>query len=623
VTASCYAPIADYAIIGDCRSAALVSRSGSLDWLCLPRFDSPSIFSAILDDAKGGRFRIQPLGTFKSERRYLPGTPILETTFRTAGGAVVLRDSMSVESEGDKAKALYPDHEVLREIEGIEGEVELEIWYEPRPNYGAARASLRQRGALGIWSVSRNAALALLSDLPLDLVEGHHAARGTGHIHAGEIRHLSLTYADDDPAIIPPLGEAAGERLNRTRAWWEAWSRGCDYRGPYGENVLRSAITLKLMDYAPSGAVVAAPTTSLPEALGGVRNWDYRYCWLRDAAFTLRSLFNLGYHEEAHAFVSWILETTRLTWPELQVVYNIFGEPRLPEQVLRHLDGYADSRPVRVGNAARGQLQLDVYGEVVDAAVQFIEQGGEFDNDTRRMLSKLGEAVCEHWQDPDEGIWEERAGPRQHTHSKVLCWVALERLLALHDKGHLDVPYELFVDNRDRIRETVEAQGYNPDIASYVSILGGDKVDACLLTLPLYGYCDATSPRMRSTIDRIRKVLSQDGLVHRYPSSLGDGLPPGEAAFGICSFWAVECLALSGDIDEAKRAFEDICSHANDVGLFSEEIDPATGALLGNFPQAFTHVGLINAALTLARCSASGKKRGQSESMTRAEKESV
>lgn len=595
-----YSPIDDYALIGDCRSAALVSRNGSIDWLCFPRYDSPSVFAALLDVTGGGRFRVRPAGTFRSERQYLPGTNILETTFHCSGGTVVLRDLMPVSSEEEKRLALVPEREILREIEGLNGEVEVEVLYDPRPDYARMRPDLRARGAMGLWCEGGGSALVLRSELPLELAGDGRSARGVSRIRAGERRYLSLTYNEDAPAVIPLLGEVARNKVERSARWWREWVARCEYDGPYREAVIRSALALKLMAYAPSGAIVAAPTTSLPETLGGVRNWDYRYCWLRDASFTLRALFALGYDEEAEAFLSWMLHTTRLTWPELQVVYDVFGEANLAEEELPHLEGYARSRPVRIGNAAHDQLQLDVYGEVIDAAAMVARRRGRFDRDTIRMLDGLGHTVCRRWREPDEGIWEGRSGRFQHTHSKVLCWVALDRLIEMYEKGHRELSVELFRRNREAIRAEIEARGYNERLQSYTRTFEGDEMDASLLTLPLYGYIEAGHPRMRATVARIREKLIRDGLVYRYEARTDDGLPPGEGAFGICSFWAVECLAKTGEVEAAAAAFERLLAYASDVGLFAEEIDPGTGAALGNFPQAFTHIGLINAALTLA-----------------------
>ena len=597
-----YPPIGDYALIGDGRSAALVSRDGSLDWLCWPRFDSPSIFAALLDTERGGRFLVRPTGTFRSERRYLPDTNVLETIFHTSTGTVALRDLMPVASEEDKRASLSSDHEVLREIEGLSGLVEVEVVYTPRPDYARTHLELTSRGSFGIWCDVTDGSLVLRSDLPLQVSPNRQNAYGVATVAAGERRHLSLAYSIDAPGVIPPLGDSARDRLERSIRWWRDWSNRGTYQGPYRDAVMRSALVLKLMTYAPSGAVVAAPTTSLPEEIGGVRNWDYRYCWLRDASLTLRALFDLGYSEEAEAYLCWILHATRLTWPELQVLYDVFGEANLPESDVPHLSGYANSRPVRVGNDAHGQLQLDVYGEVIDAVACFAARGGHVDRDTARMLSGLGETVCRRWREPDEGIWEGRAGRFHHTHSKVLCWVALDRLIALHDTGRIRIDRDRFRSERDAIRNAIQTRGYNPDLDSYTRLFDGDDLDASLLTLPLYGYHEGTHPRRRATCQGVHERLARDGLVYRYQTD--DGLPPGEGAFGICSFWAVQCRAKGGDVEGATEAFAKLLTCANDLGLFGEEIDPETGAALGNFPQAFTHVGLFNAALTLAECGA-------------------
>jgi GH15 family glucan-1,4-alpha-glucosidase len=594
-----YPPIDDYALIGDCRSAGLVSRDGSLDWLCLPRFDSPSIFAAVLDVEKGGRFLVRPLGEFRTERRYLANTNVLETVFRTPTGACVLRDLMSVSSEEDKRAHLTPEHEVLRELEGLEGEVEVEILYAPRPDYGRVCPLLEERGALGLRCEIDGTSLTLRSEMPLELTDGDRSASGFARIRSGERKYLSLTYSMEAPAVVTLLGEIARGRIERTVRWWQEWANRCTYEGPYRDAVVRSALALKLMTYAPSGALVAAPTTSLPEAIGGVRNWDYRYCWLRDASFTLRALFTLGYREEAEAYIGWLLHATRLTWPELHVLYDVFGEAKLPERELPHLEGYAASRPVRIGNDAQGQLQIDVYGEVINGAARFLDRGGRVDRDTNRMLDGLGRTVCKRWREPDEGIWEGRSGRFHNTHSKVLCWVAIDRLIEMHEAGKLDVSVDLFRKERDEIRKEIETHGYNERIGSYTRTFDGEEMDASLLTLPLYDYIEGTNSRMRSTCARIHEKLATGELVHRYETGTDDGLPPGEGAFGLCSFWAVECVARGGNVEGATRTFEQLLAYANDVGLFAEEIDPDTGAALGNFPQAFTHIGLINAALTL------------------------
>jgi GH15 family glucan-1,4-alpha-glucosidase len=600
-SAAPYKPIGDYALIGDCRSAALVARDSSIDWLAWPRFDSPSIFGALLDSELGGTFRIRPADSFRSTRRYLPDTAILETAFVTDTGACIVRDLMPVATEADKRQVLLPEHELLRAIEGVEGEIVLDILCDPRPNYGRKRVAFQQRGALGLTCGSYGGVLFLRTDLPegLEIAEGGAVARAQVTIAAGQRAYVSLSFSTEAPAVIPHLGEAARQRLERSQAWWRAWTEQCDYDGTYREIVRRSALTLKLLTYAPSGAIVAAPTTSLPEQIGGEKNWDYRYCWLRDAGLNVRALWGLGFEKEAEAFVSWVLHATRLTWPALQVVYDVFGRNGIRERDLDHLEGYAGSRPVRAGNDARGQYQLDIYGEVADVALQFAQHGGSFDADAVKLLRGIAETVSTQWRNPDAGIWESRDEPEHHTHSKVLCWVALDRLITLRDHFGLDLAADRLIAERGTLRAEIEARGYNERLGSYTTSFNDDTVDASLLTLPLYGYLDATHLRMRSTFDRIQRELGagpNGELIYR--NLPPDGIP-NEGSFGICAFWAVECLALAGDIDAATTRFEQLLAYANDVGLYAEEIDPSSGAALGNFPQGFTHIGLINAALAI------------------------
>jgi len=592
-----YPAIGDYALIGDCRSAALVSNTGSIDWLPLPRFDCPTVFATLLDRERGGHFAIRPVAPFQATRRYLPGTNVLETTFVTASGSCTLCDLMPVYAEEDKRRVLVPEHEVLREIEGIDGEVELEILYEPRPDYGRRAVALRDRGTLGIWHQMGSAALFLVSEAPLEIAEDGASAFGRVTVNGGDVVTLSLSYCHDGPAVIPLLREHARKRIEGTAAWWRGWSETCGYDGPYRDEVVRSSLALKLLSYAPSGAIIAAPTTSLPEVIGGEDNWDYRYCWLRDASYTLRALYALDFDEEAEAFVSWVLHATRLSWPELRILYDVHGRDSTKEQELDHLAGYADSRPVRIGNGAMDQLQLNIYGEVADAALRYAERGGRFERDTAHMLKGIGQTVCKRWREPDEGIWETRGGRQQHTHSKVLCWVTLDRLIALHDRFGLDIPIWRFHADRNAIRAEIETRGYSERLGSYTTTLGGEEVDASLLTLPLYGYIEPAHARMRSTYERIIADLGSGPLVYRNPG--GGETDFEEGAFGICGFWAVEVQARAGDVAGAVERFEALLGYANEVGLFAEEIDPDTGAALGNFPPLFTHVGLLNAALTL------------------------
>lgn len=605
-----YSPISDYALIGNCRSAALVSRGGSIDWLCWPRFSSPSVFAALLDAESGGRFCVAPVRPWRASRRYVGESAVLETTFQTETGVAVLTDLMPVMQEGDKADQLWPDHEVLRRIECVEGTVDVEVLFDPRPNYARATPWFR-REPFGLVCAHRNQVYALQSDRRLELGSASRGpARGSATLAAGEAWSLSLVYCEQVPAILVPLGTAAVARIERSVRWWHDWMSACVYHGPWAPLVRRSAVTLKLMTYSPSGAIVAAPTTSLPEAIGGVRNWDYRYCWLRDSSMTLRALFDLGFAVEGEAFLSWMLHTTNLTWKKVQVMYDVFGEWRLPEERLEHFEGYRGSVPVRVGNGAAGQLQLDVFGEVIEAAWMFVRRGGTLDRATGKMLARIGDTVVRRWTEPDEGIWEPRAGREHHTHSKVMCWVALDRLVKLATAGYLTVDTRAFIAARDQVREAIETRGYNRRLGSYVSIFDRETLDASLLLLSVMGYADPSSDRMRGTAARVRERLSVDGLLYRYLDE-GDGLPGKEGAFGICSFWSVHHRVLAGELEIARAEFEHLASFANDVGLFAEEIDPTTGGALGNFPQAFTHVGAINAACAIAGAMGLGSPSAQ------------
>ena len=591
--------IGDYAIIGDSRSAALISKGGSLDWLCLPRFDSSSLFAAILDRDKGGRFVVCPAGDFTVHRRYLPDTNVLETTFETESGRLTVTDLIPVASEAEKRRELWPEHQVLRRVDCLEGQVEVRVLCDPRPDYGRIVPSLRRRGELGLWYEHRAEAMLLRSEIPLDIDGDAPGAEGRETLKEGDRRWLGLVYSHREPAVIPTFGEDADRKLESTVRWWRRWAERCDYEGTHRDHVVRSALTLKLLTYAPSGAVIAAPTTSLPEEIGGERNWDYRYCWLRDASITLQAFLDLDQESEAHAFLSWILHSTRLSRPELQVLYDVHGETRLVERELDHLEGYRGSSPVRVGNDARNQLQLDTYGEVADAAAQFVRRGGRLDRSMAKMLTQLGDTVCKRWYEPDEGIWEPRSGRTHHTYSMAMCWAALDRLLELHDGGHLQVDVERFAVVRKAIRHEIETRGFNEELGSYVSELDGDQVDASLLLLGRTGYAEPTSERMLGTTRLIEQRLGHNGVIYRY-RGVDDGVSGGEGAFGIASFWLVDCLCRQGRHDEAEAMFDHLCDLANDVGLYAEEIDPETGACLGNFPQAFSHAGLIDAALTLA-----------------------
>ena len=591
------ARIGDYALIGDGRSAALVSRSGSVDWLTWPRFDSPSLFARLLDP-DAGHWRLAPAGATSVERGYIADSNVLETRFLTASGAAVLTDLMPVAGEEDKARRLWPEHHLLRRVECSEGEVEVEMELAARPGYALERPRVRAAGRFGVRIETRGGLLLLRCDGPLEIA-GDGTIRSLVHLTAGQTMTASLTFAAEGPAIAPPLDQAS-ELIAGSVAWWRAWCGTRGTEGPWRDAVVRSALALKLMLFAPSGAIVAAPTTSLPELPGGPLNWDYRFCWLRDASLTARALFGLDHFEEAEAFVSWLLHTTRLTSPQLGVLYDLYGRRPPPERELGHLRGHEDSRPVRVGNGARNQLQLDVYGEVVDAAAQLVRHCEHIDRDTRRLLVDVGDEVMKTWRQPDAGIWEPRGPLQPRTHSRLLCWTALDRLHGLAVAGYL--PRRLasrYADVREEIRREISLRCWNQQLASYVDTVGGTEVDASLLLMSWYGFETAGSTRMRQTHARIERELGAGGgLLYRNR----DPFTEGEAPFAACGFWRAEYLALGGGgVDESLATFESLLQYGNDVGLYGEEIAADTGEARGNFPQAFSHVGLIGAALTLRR----------------------
>ncbi len=599
-----YPEIGDYAVIGDCRTAALISRKGSIDWLCMPDFDSPSVFAAILDDQAGGRFAVFSDPDARYERRYVTETAVLETTVTSTGGSFRLTDLMAVDPA--VGRKLRPQREVLRIIEVLNGAPTIRILYQPRPDYARKRPRIHRRG-VGVWLTGDNRNVLLLhTDIPLALDGEHASLSAEFQLHANERRFLSLTCTGGSMAVIPGLDGEAEVRLVETLCWWQEWSSRCRYKGPYAGSVLRSALTLKLLTFCLSGAVVAAPTSSLPEWIGGPRNWDYRYCWLRDAALTLRAFLELGFTDEGHAFLNWMINSTRLTASKLQVMYSVYGLPTLDEQHLDHLEGYRRSTPVRIGNGAHSQLQLDIYGSVIVAAYDYLQGGGRLSRQEKQLLIKFGKTVCRQWRKPDNGIWEYPHGRRHNTFSKMMCWAALDRLTRLHDEGSIKVPKVRFEEHREAIRREIELHGVDPSSGSYVSVFGGEELDATLLLFSRYHYAQANAPRMNTTFERMDRELGQGALLYRYHRGF-DGMDAPEGAFGAASFWAVEFLALQGAVLEARQRFEELLGYANDVGLYGEEIEPKTGRALGNFPQAFTHAALINAALSISAAERSAK----------------
>jgi GH15 family glucan-1,4-alpha-glucosidase len=584
--------IGDYGIIGDCRSAALVSRNGSLDWLCWPRFDSPSIFAALLDRERGGFWTIRPNGGFSTRRQYIPETNVLETTFDSQTGTIVLTDLMPVRENS----SMVPDHEIIRQVECTSGEVEIHVQLSPRANYGEASPKIQQRGNLGLRFCHGRGVYWLRSTVPLNVVVAHDSAALTHRMHTGERLQFSLSYTEDAPAVLPDLAQIP-HRISSCITWWKTWAARTQYDGEFREAVIRSALTLKALAFILSGAVIAAPTTSLPERVGGSLNWDYRYCWLRDASLTIRAMLELGFLEEASQFLDWLLHATRLTQPELRILYTVFGNSAPAERESKVLRGYRGSAPVRIGNAARDQLQLDVYGEVIDAASQYAFHGGALDREMQKALVGFGNFVVKHWSEPDQGIWEPRTKPQHHTHSRLLCWTALDRLISLSEQGKLKgANVQKYKEHRACIQQEITTRGWNEQLQSYVSVLDGDGLDSSLLLLSWYGFEKPDSPRMQSTYAAIRKQLgTEDGLLYRYEAKAREG------AFAICSFWAAEYLALGGGTrNDTRQLMSSLLKFQSDLGLYGEEVDPETGEALGNFPQAFTHIGLIGAALSLA-----------------------
>jgi GH15 family glucan-1,4-alpha-glucosidase len=597
---STFPPIRDYALIGDCRTAALVARSGAMEWLCLPDFDSPPLLGCMLDRKRGGHLWTGPEDARPHGRRYIDGTNVLETVLEGRSGRVRLIDFMPVDPRDDGP--IQPQREVLRIVEALDGETEVEIDLRPAPQFGYRRSCLEDRGQIG-WGLRDRGSLYLMrTDMGLK-PDGDRLV-GRTRLTPGERRYLSLSFVKRDPAVVPMLGAEADGKLERSLSWWREWSGQCTYDGPYRNAVLRSLLALKALQFCLSGAVVAAATTSLPEAIGAGRNWDYRFCWLRDAAFTLRAFIETGFYSEAASFFDWLMHSTRLTQPRLQSLYDVYGNTRLKERTLDDVDGYRGSRPVRVGNAASGQLQLDVYGAVVAAAAAFLEHSPTpLEGSEKRLLARFGNAVCRQWQEPDNGIWEFRNGRRHNTWSKVMCWSALDSLLRLGEDGLLSVPHERFEREREAIAQSVIANGFDGSYGSFVGAFGERYVDATLLLLPRTGFIDARDPRMVATWERIDRELSHHGVIHRYSGEV-DGMAGEEGAFLICSAWAVDYLARAGRVDEAKERMERLVGFSNDVGLLSEEIEPDSGTMLGNFPQAFSHTGLVNAAFAIAAAEA-------------------
>ena len=600
-----YLPIENYGLIGECGTAALVSDEGSIDWLCLPRFDSDPTFGRILDPG-GGHFSVRPEEPFSSTRMYLPDTPILATTFTTPTGKATMYDFFAARPFDDKRTHLWPFRYLVRRIEGEEGSVPFEVEIAPRDSFGGKAFRLRASGCR-LYASRRAQDLFYETGEPFTIQDGVGRSRVT--VGAGQHEYVTMAVAFGAIGVLPPTGGFAERAYEETLEYWRGWSEQELVGGRAPESVRRSALTLKLMTFAPSGGAVAAPTSSLPEQIGGSRNWDYRYVWVRDASRTVIALFDLGYHDEAHAYMFWVTNAIHLTRPRIYTMYGVHGEHRIPEGEIQPLRGYRDSRPVRRGNEALEQLQLDNWGQLVDAAFVFAERSGEMDSDMWKAIRSLVAWVAENWHRPDHGIWEVRGDPQHYVHSKVMCWVALDRGVRLvQDYGFVG-PDEEWARARDEVKSAILEHGYDRKRGTFVRAFGDEIVDAALLEIPVVGFLPGNDERVVRTIDRIREDLGREHLVYRYLTD--DNLPGDEGAFLPCSFWLVEALALAGRYEEACELFDRLCEVRNDVGLLPEEIDPESGAFLGNFPQGLSHIALVNAASTLKRLGDEREKADQ------------
>ena len=591
--------IEDYALVGDCGTAALVGRDGSIDWLCLPRFDSPACFAALLGESEHGRWLIAPAApAARSERRYLDGSLILATMFETADGTVELIDFM-------RPHRRLP--QLVRLVRGLRGRVPMFTEFVLRFDYGSLVPWVERLPEGGLAAIGGPERVVLRTPAPLrgeDL-----KTVGEFTVEAGETLPFVLSYGPSHQPLPPPVDPARA--LHDTEVFWRRWSDRCASAGPWTDVVKRSLVALKGLTYAQTGGIVAAATTSLPEQLGGVRNWDYRYCWLRDATFTLLALMNAGYYEEARSWRDWLFRAVAGSPDQLQIMYGLGGERRLTEWEATWLPGFEGSRPVRIGNAAVNQTQLDVYGEVLDAVYHAHMHGLPPNQHGDAIAFVSLRHLAKIWDQPDEGIWEVR-GPRQHfTHSKVMVWVAFDRMVKmLEQRGSTGRALPRWQQLRERIHEDICSKAFDPELGSFVQAYGSKALDASLLLLPLVGFLPPSDPRIVGTVKAIEQRLMADGFVCRYDTGeVADGLPPGEGAFLACSFWLADNLVLQGRISEARELFERLIALRNDVGLLAEEYDPRLERQLGNFPQAFSHVALVNTAFNLTRSQGPAEQR--------------
>ena len=597
-----YRPISDYGLIGNCHSAALVALDGSIDWCCLPRFDSAAVFSRILDSVKGGYFQISPLGVRSIERHYIPGTNVLETTFHTDTGVAVLTDFMPTHSDCHPEEPIEsgPTQQVARILRCTGGHIDFKMECHPGFDYGTIVPHASVDGPHTGFAHGGADGLTVYCSAPLKAA--YDGFESEGLLREGQKLYAAITYQSRFSHAAEPLNDSTIEsQLEDTVRFWQDWSAICTYEGVYREDVLRSALTLKALTYTPSGGLVAAATTSLPETIGGGRNWDYRFTWIRDASFAMYALSILGYTAEARAFKGWLEWSTLGRARDLQVMYSLVGDRRLTEVELPEVEGYRRSRPVRVGNGAYSQFQLDIYGEVLDSAHLYRKFVGEMDPQYWEYLRRVVEFVTHHWREPDEGIWETRSGRQHFVFSKVWCWVAMDRAIKAARALNLPGDVEKWRRVRAEIKEDVLANGYDAEYGAFMQAYRSKSLDAANLMLPLLGFIRADDPRMRSTIEAIeRELTSPAGYLYRY-KDYDDGLGGAEGAFTICTFWLADDLIALGQISRARALFEKLQRCANDLGLFSEEIDGETEEMLGNFPQAFSHMAFINTAVMLGK----------------------
>jgi len=593
-----YRPIEDYGVVGDMRTAALISRGGSVDWLCLPTFDSPSAFAALLDEARGGRFCLRPLGPFRSRQSYLEESNVLVTAFQTPQGRATLTDFMTVDA---------PAPELVRLLRCQQGSLEVELELTPRLDYGRGPTELHPLGGGAVLASQGQQLLSVTSSVPLSAPDGRAGARF--RLREGEEAAFVLRWGEAAP---PPVDCAAlAGRLQRAVRFWQQVAGEWHYQGRWPGLVRRSLLALHLLLYAPTGALCAAPTTSLPERLGGGRNWDYRYCWLRDSAFALDLFHRLGHREHTLPFLRWLALAQGEGAP-LRPLYPITfhqGEAPLREEVLAHLEGYRGSRPVRIGNAAWGQFQLDIYGELLLALYSYHRHGGQVDEALWRLVQTLVEGALARWQEPDSGIWEVRSQPRHFVVSKVMAWAALDRGLRLARALGRPADLERWRAAREAIRQEVLARGWDGERGTFVQSYGGRALDAALLLLPLVGFLPPRDPRVVATVEAIRRQLGEVFLRRYLPEEAPDGLDEEEGAFLLCSLWLAQALALMGRVQEALAVFQRVAGLGRGLGLYAEMVDPASGRFLGNYPQAYTHIALVDTALVLDRVLRGGGPR--------------